>query len=78
MKPSYLKHFDCESKLKFGVKTDYNFITIIIQHQKHHATQNIVPIPQDLEELIKQQGCDCFSDLYSAVKNSGKFTEHIS
>lgn len=78
MRPSYIKHFDCESKLKFGVKTGYNFITVIIQHKKHHATQNIVPIPQGLEDFIKQQGCNCFSDIYSAVKNSGKFTEYIN
>ena len=54
MKTAYIKHFDCKSKLKFGVKTGYNFITIIIQHKKHHPSQDIVPIPQHLEEFIKQ------------------------
>ena len=32
----------------------------------------------DLEDFIKQQACDCFGDLYSAIKNSGKFTEYIN
>ena len=78
LKPSYIKNFDCESKLKFGIKSGYNFITITIQHKKHHPTQKTLPIPQDLEDFIKRQACDCFGDLYSAIKNSGKFTEYIN
>lgn len=75
-KESYIKTFNSDS-VHFHFQKGYNFVKVELIHKKNHPTPIIVSTPERLEEFIKHQTGNKWSDICNAVKNSARFNNYI-
>lgn len=74
---SNVAQFNCEGSLQIILKKDYGFVEIIFEHNMHHALLPIIPVPEGLEEYIKDHECVKFSHLIERLKSERHFKDYV-
>lgn len=75
---SNIAQFKCRGLLKMILKKGYGFVEISFSHKMNHPLLPIIPVPEGLDEYIRNHECFKVSHLIQRLKTERNYKDYVS